>query len=128
MNQTALQEKFPVGNLDHLLEGAEIPVLAGPQAQGDVSWYPVEEEIKGEPIPQEGLVIVEGQNGHPHTLFADGGPVFFERQGAAGLALVPEGSTLIIGHNEHGYSAAAPGTYRFTVARQQADEVRRLAD
>ena len=38
MNVTELSTTFPVGNLDHLLSDVEIPVLTGPQAQGDDCW------------------------------------------------------------------------------------------
>jgi len=133
MQTEALQKMFPVGDLDHLLDEAEIPVLKTPQAQGDVFWYPVRDgQVSGlKPIPSQGLVIVEGLNGHPHTLFADGECLFApnpQRGQRLGTAVIPEDSTLIVGHNEHGYSMVGSGTYVFNRSREQSDEIRILAD
>jgi hypothetical protein len=45
-----------------------------------------------------------------------------------GTAVVPEGGVLLVGHNEHGYHAVGEGTYVFNAAREQRNEIRRLAD
>lgn len=130
----SLKTKFPVGDLGHLLDDVEIPVLTGPQAQGDVSWYPTRPgQVAGLiPIPTEGLVILEGRNGHPHTLFAIGGCFFApntdRRAVSLGTAVIEKDATLIVGHNEHGYSAVGAGQYLFNGAREQASEIRRLSD
>ena len=130
----SLATKFPVGDLGHLLDEVEIPVLTGPQAQGDVSWYPTRAgQVAGLlPIPKEGLIILEGRNGHPHTLFAEGECFFAPNKDrnavSLGTAVVNEGSTLFVGHNEHGYNALGAGQYLFNGAREQASEIRRLAD
>jgi hypothetical protein len=133
MQRETLSTKFPIGNLSHLLDDAEIPVLTGPQAQGDVFWYPMKPgQVAGlVPIPVKGVVIVEGLNGHPHTLFADGECFWSANPGRdqrLGTAVVPEGSTLIVAHNEHGYSAVGAGSYVFNRSREQADEIKLLAD
>jgi hypothetical protein len=133
MEVKELTKKFPVGDLEHLLDTVEIPVSSGPQAQGDVAWYPVRKgQVEGlKPIAAKGIVIVEGLNGHPHTLFADGECFWApntQRGQRLGVAVVPEGSTLIIGHNEHGYSAAGPGQYNFNRSREQRTEIEILAD
>jgi hypothetical protein len=134
MNVTELSTTFPVGNLDHLLSDVEIPVLTGPQAQGDVSWYPIRKgQVAGlKEIPAEGIVIVEGQNGHPHILFNYQGVCFFRpdtnRGIGIGTVVVPEDAVLGVGHNEHGYNMVGEGSYVFNRSREQADKIKILAD
>lgn len=134
LSKEVLNQRFDIGDLSHLIDDAEIQVLTGPQAQGDVSWYPTDKKAQdAKEIPQGGLVIMEGLNNHPHTLFAQDGPVMFSRNPDKsavylGTAVVPKGSTLVVGHNEHGFSAVGEGTYIFNGAREQANEIRRLAD
>ncbi len=134
MNTLEIATRFPIGDLQHLEEALEIPVLTAPQAQGDVSWYPVREgNVAGlEEIPADGIVIVEGQNGHPHVLFNYEGTCFFkpdkQRGQGIGTVVVPESAVLGVGHNEHGYNMVGPGTYVFNRAREQADEIRIVAD
>lgn len=134
MNTLEIAKKFPIGNLDHLFERSEIPVLTGPQAQGDVSWFPVREgkvaDLKE--IPTEGIVIVEGQNNHPHVLFNYQGTCLFKKDTSRGVGIgtvvVPEGSILGVGHNEHGYNMVGKGTYVFNRAREMRQEIQLLAD
>jgi hypothetical protein len=134
MQLKEIEAKFPIGNLDHLLDDAEIPVLTGPNAQGDVSWYPVRSgQVAGlKEIPVEGVVIVEGQNGHPHVLFNYEGTCLFKpdtnRGQGIGTVVVPEGAVLGLGHNEHGYHMIGAETYVFNRAREQADEIRLVQD
>ena len=129
-----LKTDFPVGNLDHLIEDVEIPVLTGPNPQGDLSWYPIREgNVAGlKPIPREGVVILAGNNGHPHTLFSMTGECLYapntQRGQRLGTVVVPEGAVLLVGHNEHRYHAVGAGTYIFNRSREMRDEIRMLAD
>lgn len=131
----ALKSKFPVGNLDHLLEDIEIPVLTGANAQGDLSWYPdlSSKATNFQPIPSGGEIILSGNNGHPHTLFSMSGECLLSRNPSAqeqqlGTVVVPEGGLLLVGHNEHGYHIIGEGTYIFNRSREMRDEIILLAD
>jgi hypothetical protein len=134
MNTLEVAKKFPIGNLDHLFGELEIPVLTGAQAQGDVSWFPTPKgEVAGlKEIPAKGIVIVEGQNGHPHVLFNYEGTCLFkpdtQRGSGIGTVVVPEGAVLGVAHNEHGYNMVGTGTYVFNRAREMADGIRLVAD
>lgn len=130
-----LKNQFPVGDLEHLMSDAEIPVLTGPNSQGDLSWYPINTDKKIadlEAIPANGKVVLEGNNGHPHTLFSMTGECFISispSQGQLlGTVVIPEGSVLLVGHNEHGYNAVGAGTYLFNRSREMREEIELLAD
>lgn len=125
-----------------LVADAEIPVLTGPQRQGDVGIWPrprlgVAERQDALPVPAEGIAVVRGESAtaaNSHILQADG-PVTWAaadaRDGSVllGVVDVPEGATAFLTHtDEHGSNAMGPGTYRLTGKREQADEVRRVAD
>jgi hypothetical protein len=122
---------------DTALADIDVPVLAGPQRQGDVLILPCK-PIKdiGQPVPAAGVAVVRGEaTGNTHMLSGWGGPVFWkpstERAGSLilGHLTVPEGSVADLVHtDEHGANCIAPGTYRLSGKREQADEIRRVAD
>lgn len=110
----------------------ETPVLAGPQCQGDVMWWPTTEAAASAQIPQEGAIVIRGENGgNTHTLLPGG---FFEyRTGdedplKIGVLTVPPGGEVYMHHPEHGYNGIAPGTYRIGRQREWAGEWRMIAD
>ena len=116
----------------HLLD-EDIPVLTGPQAQGDVLIVPSRPGAdKGDPIPLEGAVVIKGEaGGNTHALFGKGfwRPVPAQRGSVTlGVLTVPEGEVVHLHHPEHGYNAFGPGTYTFKGQREQAQEIRRVAD
>lgn len=117
--------------LEHLDRQAEIPVLSGPQAQGDVGILPVTTKPATTPIPPEGVVVATGREGHDHKLLPGG---FFDpapqREGSLviGTLTVPEGGEVYMAHDEHGYTGIAPGTYRVGRQREYAGEWRAVAD
>jgi hypothetical protein len=134
MNTIAtLAEKFPIGDLSHL-DDIEIPVSSGPNAQGDLSWFPLRSgKVAGlKPIPQEGVVILSGNNGHPHTLFSLKGEcsvaLNLTQEQRLATVVVPEGAELLVAHNEHGYHVVGEGTFQFNCAFEYRTELRRLAD
>jgi hypothetical protein len=45
-----------------------------------------------------------------------------------GVFTVTEGATAYLAHPEHGYMGIAPGTYTVRRQREQADEIRQVAD
>lgn len=120
----------------HLEAQAEVPVLAGVQRQGDVLVMPRRRgQIAGAtPVPADGVPVVRGEaGGNTYLLVADG-PVAWKPAGARGngLALgvvdIPEGSTAFLLHPEHGGQGLAPGMYELRRQREQADEIRVVAD
>lgn len=114
--------------LEHLDREADIPVLSGPQPQGDVFVLPITGTIKGEPVPPEGVVLVSGQ--HDHRLHAEGDVIFARANTGLTVARVhvPEGATGYLLHTEHGGTGLAPGTYEIRRQREQAEEARLVAD
>lgn len=127
-------DTFGVDVHDHLDRSFEIPIIDGPQRQGDVIVLPRQHKPATTPVPQIGHPVVRGENGgNTHLLLADG-PVFFDPIPASatdlslGALTVPEGSTAYLAHPEHGYLGVAPGSYEIRRQREQADELRLVAD
>lgn len=125
----------------HLEGSAEIPVLGGPQAQGDVLVLPATyvgptSTVKPIRVPPAGIEVIRGENGaHPHLLVADGPGVLFDA-GATddsdlciGVLDIPQGSTAYLLHPEHGASGIAAGVYSIRRQREMgAAGERRIAD
>lgn len=113
----------------------DIPVLAGIQRQGDVLVLPMVGVLAATKVPAGGTPVVRGENGgNTHAIYAADGPVFCDTvEGSArdlrvALLSVPEGSTAYLGHPEHGYQGIAPGSYEIRRQREQAEEMRMVAD
>lgn len=123
---------------DELVADLEVPVIVGPQCQGDVGIWPRAKVGKAErasfvAVPASGLPIVKGTN--THILDAYLGEVLWspaqQRAGdiLIGVLDVPVGAVAYLTHTEeHGSNAIGPGTYRITGKREMADEIRRVAD
>lgn len=112
----------------------EIPVMSGMQRQGDVLVRPAAVD-PATPVPASGTPVVRGENGgNTHAVYADGPGVLCDTYPATGsdltvaTLLVPAGSQAFLGHPEHGYLGVAPGAYRIKRQREQADELRLIAD
>lgn len=112
----------------------EIPVLGGVQRQGDVLVRPAD-VTANTAVPITGTPVVRGENGgNTHAIYAADGPVFCDVTAGSPTDLriavlsVPEGSTAYLGHPEHGYSGIAPGDYEIRRQREQAEEMRMVAD
>ena len=128
---------------DHLEAGAEVPVLAGPQAQGDLMIVPLALAYDGQPpawpqgtpVPLEGVQVVHGEaTGNTHWLHAGfSSPGVLWHRADAGLVIgvvtVPAGQTAMLVHtDEHGANGIAPGTYEIRQKREQAEEIRYVED
>lgn len=122
----------------HLDRQATVPILDGLQFQGDVAVIPAallaESETVMTPVPAAGIPVVRGEaGGNTHLLLADG-PVFwaaakvFANDLDLGVVSVPDGSAAFLAHPEHGYSGIGPGSYVLRRQREQADEIRMVAD
>lgn len=119
----------------------DIPVLTGPQCQGDVSICP--SSLYGSkptfeaatPVTGAGVEVIRGgAMNNAHTLRTlDAGvswaPVMFADEGVAlGLLTVPEGAQCFLEHPEHGFNGVGAGTFVIGRQREQAEQVRMVAD
>jgi hypothetical protein len=127
----------------HLDRDADIPVLTGPQAQGDIGIRPARPRQEGgsrfrrprgggrrapavTPIPAGGVVVATGQEGHEHRLLP--GPARFDLvrpfSGSLliGILTVPAGGEAYLAHDQHGYLGIGPGTYEVGGQREWTPE------
>jgi hypothetical protein len=114
----------------HLVADVEIPVCSGLQRQGDIIVVPTRAgKEKGAPIPTDGVAVVRGENGgNTHLLVGDGTWAPSRDLLTLGTLTVPRGGVAYLLHPEHGGQGIAPGSYRINRQREQADEIRRVAD
>ena len=135
--QTAI-DRVGVALPDHLVADATVPVLTAPQAQGDIGIIPAhllgitDRGVSFEPVGA-GVQVVTGEaTGNTHWLHADDPGVGWcrlDRDLVIGLVTVPEGAAAYLIHtDEHGANGVGPGRYEVTGKREQADEIRRVAD
>jgi hypothetical protein len=126
-----LTSTYGVEVLECLDREADIPVLSGPQVQGDVSFLPVTTAPAVTAVPPDGVVLAEGREGHAHRLLPG---AFFDRAPSRpgslviGTMTVPDGAAGYVAHDEHGYMGFGPGTYQVGGQREFAGEWRAVAD
>ena len=118
---------------DHLARDLVIPVLTGMQRQGDVLLLPTDEARATTPVPPEGVPVVRGENGgNTHAIVGHGIYCDVRRASVTDLTLatltVPDGCEAYLAHPEHGYVGIGAGTYVLRRQREQADELRMVAD
>jgi hypothetical protein len=112
----------------HLVADAEVPILTGPQAQGDLMVIPFPDvpAVSWEPVPDDGVQLVRGEaTGNTHWLHRgfDSPGVRWAAQNGLTIAyvLVPKGqSAQLIHTDEHGANGIGPGIYRINRKREQA--------
>lgn len=117
---------------EHLEADAEVPLLTGIQRQGDLIVLPVTVARPGRlgdavEIPADGVPVVQGEaTSNTHLLVGDG----LWAAGGAGtdLGVVTVSSEAYLLHPEHGAQGLAPGSYLIRRQREQADEIRLVAD
>lgn len=137
-NSISLDEaiaRHGVDVLTHLDREASIPMVSRIGRQGDVLVLSRKlDSQRGAAVPASGVPVVRGENGgNTHLLLAEG-PVFFAARDASagnlllGTLVVPAGSTAYLAHPEHGYLGIEPGSYVIRRQREQADELRMVAD
>ena len=119
---------------DHLAADAEVPVLTGPQSQGDLLVVPSTTSVttRLRPVPPDGVQVVRGEaTGNTHWLhrgFDSPGVSWCRPDGDASdeaerLVVahlrVPDGqSALLIHTDEHGANGIGPGEYVIRRKRQ----------
>lgn len=120
---------------DHLDRDEIVPVHHGLQFQGDVAIVPRSDvPAAATPVPRQGAPVVRGENGgNTHLLLGEGDVRCDVRAADAdnltlAVLTVADGSTAWLAHPEHGYTGIAPGTYELRRQREQADELRLVAD
>jgi hypothetical protein len=117
----------------------DVPILAGPQRQGDVLVLPRPNRAPATtPVPVAGAVAVaaETSTANRHEIHSWFGGCFFDTEpsgGDTGLTLgtltVPAGASAYLVHtDEHGANGIGPGTYELRRQREFAGEWRRIAD
>lgn len=127
--------RFGVEIDEHLDRQVRIPIVDGLQAQGDIIVVPQPHALAAtEPVPAAGFPVVQGEVGaNTHLLVADG-VVFwddgrqYESDLDLGVLTVHDDAVGYLIHPEHGATGIAPGTYVVRRQREQADEVRLVAD
>ena len=120
--------------LDHIDPSAEVPVVSVAAAQGDVSILRVTTRPATTPMPARVDVVRGEAGGNTHSLHPSG-DCFWDAATARSVAdltlgtlTVPEGSTAVLAHPEHGFLELAPGTYRIGRQREYAGEWAYVAD
>lgn len=130
MKLAELLDRSELDVLDHLEREIAVPVIDGPQAQGDLIVLPmamvpvvtVSDWAAWQPVPWHGVELVRGVAGNnPHTLVADPGtclwtPHVWDPLRLA-VAVFENTTTAYLIHPEHGGTGVAPG--RWLVRRQQ---------
>jgi len=122
--------------IEHL--DLEVPILTGPQSQGDVLILPgAERKERGELVPGAGIAVVTGETsgGNAHILHALDGECFWHpaEDAAAGLVqgwlTVPESASATLVHTaEHSVIGIGCGTFEIRRQREFAGEWRRVSD
>ena len=120
--------------LDHIDPSADVPVESVAAAQGDVSILRVTTRPATTPMPARVDVVRGEAGGNTHSLHPSG-DCFWDAATARSVAdltlgtlTVPEGSTAVLAHPEHGFLELAPGTYRIGRQREYAGEWAYVAD
>lgn len=139
---TTILDRAGITVPDETIADIEIPAHTGPQRQGDVGIFPrptigAAELTDMTVIPTQGIPVVRGEaTGNTHLLMPEPGCDIRWRPHDArngdvllGVLHVPDGAVAHLIHtDEHGANSIGPGTYRITGKREQADEIRRVAD
>jgi hypothetical protein len=130
--------------LNLLAAETDIPVITGrPVPQGDVILIPADGQVPAATVslPPAGAELARGQGGNVHLLL---GRVLWaaglKGSQTIGTVTVPPGETGYLAHGdgtplsalsrdaEHGVQAFGPGTWVVRRQREQASQVRRVAD
>lgn len=120
--------------LDHLDRAAEVPRINRIAAQGDVLVLRVTTTPATDPLPRCVIAVASEASSNTHTLHPNG-PCYWHPHTATNVAdlvlgtlTVPDGSTALLSHQEHGNIEIDPGTYEIRRQREFAGEWRYVAD
>lgn len=114
--------------LDHFDPFDDVPLVDGAAFQGDVTVLRITTAAAFTPMPASVAVVRGEAGGNTHSLHPSG-PCFWNANLATsvtdlalGTLTVPEGSTAVLAHPEHGFLEIAEGTYRIGRQRDYAGE------
>lgn len=140
MNSTAIDMTDVLGLAALGFDLDPTPVVDVPQSQGDLTVIPwpadvaptqrASEVAKAKPVVHP-EVVVKGNGGNEHTLVdPDGiGLLWAPSDGqTVGTLIVPAGGRACLDHREHGRNAIGEGVYVIRRQREQANEIRLIAD
>lgn len=117
---------------DYLDMQSDLPLVDKIAAQGDVmvrkdATFPAAKTV----MPKTVVVVASEASSNTHTLHPSG-ECFYEALEGGGLTLgtltVPEGSTALLSHQEHGGLEILPGTYTISRQREFGAEWRMVHD
>lgn len=138
MQNTTMSQLTGTATWEELAARLDIPTTSGLQHQGDVSVIPAtmvtDYRTPTTPIPAAGVPVVRGEaTGNTHLLIASGDVhLDLYEANAESLTLgclhVAAGATAWLDHPEHGNSGIGPGQYVLRRKREQADQLRLIAD
>jgi len=116
----------------------EVPVITGPQAQGDLiilPWPADGSARRGVDVSRvvpvtAAVVVLTGDGGHDHALSPAPGVAWYRYPSGQtlGVLTVADGAVGVLGHIEHGDSHIGPGVYVIRRQREQADQIRMVQD
>jgi hypothetical protein len=129
---------YGITHHDYLDKTADIPVVTGVAAQGDIIIVRRDQaKTATTPIPATGYPVVRGENGgNTHAVFGPGCYTPATRNDDLsnpsnldlGTLTVPAGNQVLLSHPEHGGLIITGGTYLIRRQRQQADIIRFVED
>ncbi|MCK0517906.1 hypothetical protein [Williamsia sp. DF01-3] len=119
---------------DYLDHEAEVPQVDRVAAQGDVLLLRVTTQPAETAMAKTVVAVASEASANTHTLHPNG-PCFWEPHTARdagdvllGKLTVPDGSTALVSHQEHGNLEVLPGTYEVRRQREFAGEWAYVAD
>ncbi|TXK34028.1 hypothetical protein [Nonomuraea sp. C10] len=138
-----LEEQTGLTALDHLERSVRIPVVDGPQAQGDLIVIPlamIAASVRIPPtavawewidVPVEGVDLLRGEaGGNTHTLVAEPYTCRWTRRlhdsERLAIGVFETTAPAYLLHPEHGATGCAPGTYVIRRQREQEGPRARL--
>lgn len=129
---TEVEHRYGVSHLDHLDKEVALPTVDRLAFQGDVAIVRNDKIASTDPIPEAGYPVVKGENGgNTHAVFGKGfftPGVVSATNLVLGTLTVPADEEVLLSHPEHGGMIIAPGSYEVRRQREQADELRMVAD
>jgi hypothetical protein len=128
-------------DLDDIAADLAVPVLSGPQRQGDILIVPTgpltpAERATAAAVPAGGVALVRGEaTGNTHILAPDPGVSILWAETPAGrgdtllgVIAVDGGPAWLIHTDEHSVLGVAPGVYQVRGKREQREEIARVQD
>lgn len=118
--------------LDYLDRDAHVPTVTQAACQGDVSILRADDKPATTPLPAKGVIVVKSEaSSNTHSIHPNGEVFFDYREDGSlllGVLTVPEGSTALVSHQEHGALEVTPGSYRIGRQREYQGEWQMVRD